>query len=257
MRTKRLIAFSMLSICTIFADAKPLENKFVLDGIRFVKELHKESGVSVFSNNGIRGPGLTLSFIGKLKSTVLEAYNLNIHKVILENGTILSNDHIRTKSDGKHKDGWGIVLGDDKRSVGIQVDLVHDKVSDFKLISGTFTAIKPVGETIVLSELLNDKEMSKEKNIGIEVEMCMNWGFGGRYILLKLPDADKVQGVKVFDEKGKEFKQTTPFNAISDNNLKLYLKKDAEETFKVSINYVNDSIEEKIPFSIHNLQIIK
>ncbi len=252
-----LILFTMLGFSTVFAQADPLKDQFVLDGIRLIKELHKDSGVSVFSNNGVRGIGLTLSFKGKLGSKVLDAYNLNIDKVVLSDNTTLSSKQIRTKSAGSYKDGWGIELSNDRSSVGIQVDLVYNKLSNFKLISGSFMVSKPMGEVNILSDILKDKKQSKESKVGIEVEMCMNWGMGGRYILLKLANADKIQNVKVLDENGNELNQTTPFNVISDNNLKLYVKKNESDSFKVSLNLAKEIVEEKIPFVIHNVKLIK
>ncbi len=91
--------------------------------------------------------------MGKLESEVLDAYNLNVAEVVLGDGTKLTKKQIRTKSKSTSsiKDKWGITLGDDQLSVGIQVDLTLNKLSNFKLISGHYMVTRPKGEKISLT----------------------------------------------------------------------------------------------------------
>ena len=244
----------ILTVSTIFGQSSSLEKPFKLDGIRWVKDLHKDNGVNVFSNNGIKGTGLTLSFIGQLNQPVIEAYSVNVDKVKLADGKELPKEEIRTKATSSYKDGWGIELGDDKKSVGIQVDLAHNKLSDFKNISGYFTISRPEGKETLTSSILEDKKGNKETTLGIEVETTMNWG-RGRYLLLKLANADKVIAVKILNSKNKELTQSSAFGVVGNDTLKLYVNKTEHEQFKVQIDVAKKIIDEKVKFEIKNISL--
>lgn len=234
-----------------------ISKPFTLDALRYIKTLHKGVNVPVFGNNGVRGIGLTLSFIGKLDSKVLDAYNLNVHKVILADGSGLPSSSIRTKSSGStsYKDGWGIVLGSDQQSVGIQIDLNVEELINFQSISGSFQVSQATGSHMVQSGLLEDKKNSKDNKLGIEIEICTNWGSEGRYYLLKVPNVTKIQDVKVLNEKGEELEQTIPFDVIFNNGLKIYVKKSKGNKFRMQLNMAKETKEVKVPFSIGQVKI--
>lgn len=257
---KAIWAITTISFLSVaFTQAAESKMPFELDGIRWVLDRHEEQGVPVFSNNGIKGTGLTLSFIGKLESEVLDAYNLNVTEVILGDGTKLTKKQIRTKSRGisSFKEHWGIRLGEDKLSVGIQVDLTLNKLSNFKSISGHYMITRPIGEKTSLSRLLKDKAKSREDKLGIEIDQCMDWGTG-RYFLLKLRTTNRLQEVKVFDEEGNEFELSPGFQVISETHVKLYVKKKQEaDSFKVSLNYAEEINEIRMPFSILDVMLIE
>ena len=100
-RISLLAATILLFVGTLaYGGELRISEPFALDALRYIKTLHKDVNVPVFSNNGVRGIGLTLSFIGKLDPKVLEAYNLNVQEVILANGCSLPSSKIRTKLSG-------------------------------------------------------------------------------------------------------------------------------------------------------------
>lgn len=253
-----LTAITILLLSQICIGGEPkMADPFTLDGLRYIKARHEKEGVAVFNNNGVRGPGLTLSFFGKLNARVLDAYNLNVAKVVLSDGTKLPLEKVRTKSSASnHKDGWGIALGSDRQSVGVQVDLDVSRIVDFQMISGTFMISAPSGSEIIKTALLEDKPESSDAKSGVTVEMCMNWG-SGRYFLLKVPNAEKVQGVSVFDDKGNEFEQTSPFQSISHNQLKLFVKKPKDSSFRLRLDTSKDVKEEVVSFTIGPLVLDK
>jgi len=253
-----LTAITILLLSQICSGAEPnMSDLFTLDGVRYIKARHEKEGVAVFSNNGVRGPGLTLSFFGKLNARVLDAYNLNVAKVVLFDGTKLPSEKVRTKSStSNHKDGWGIDLGSDRQSVGVQVDLDISKIVNFQMISGTFMISVPSGSETIETAFLEDKKKSSDAKSGVSVEMCMNWG-SGRYFLLKVPNAEKVQGVTVLDDKGNEFEQTSPFQGISRNQLKLYVKKPKDTSFRLRLDVSKDVKEVVVPFTIGPVVLAK
>ncbi len=260
MRKTGLTAVGIVLFLSQFCNGKPVKmaNPFKLDGLRFIKVLHEKEGVAVFSNNGVRGTGVTFSFFGKLDTKVLSAHNPNIDKVILSDGASLSPDKIRTKSaQDSQKDKWGIELGTDRESVGIEVDLDVPALVNLKSISGSFMVTVPSGSQIIETTLLEDKEKSSDKKSGIAVEMCMDWGLDGRYYLLNVPNADKLQKVTVLDEKGKLLDQTSPFSTISNNQLKLFVKKAKGSSFRLKLDLSKDVQETKVTFSIGPVTIGK
>ncbi len=257
-RISLLAATILLFVGTLASGGElRISEPFMLDALRYIKTLHKNVNVPVFSNNGVRGIGLTLSFIGKLDDKVLDAYNLNVHKVILANGSGLPSSRIRTKSSGSasSKDGWGIVLGSDQQSVGIQIDLNVEELMNFQSISGSFQVTQAMGSHLVESGLLEDKKNSTENKLGIGIEIGTDWGSEDRYYLLKVPNATKIRDVKVLNEKGEELEQTIPFNVISNNGLKIYIKKSKGSTFRLQLDMAKQTKAVRVPFSIGQVKI--
>ena len=240
----------------VYGQELKISEPFKLDGLRYIKTLHKDVNIPMFWNNGVRGTGLLLSFFGKLNSKVLNAYNLNVDEVILLDNTSLASSKIRTKTlhSSSRKKTSGISLGSDQQSIGIHVDLNIDNMTDFKCISGTFTVDHPSGSEILTSHLLEDKKDSADKDLGISVESCSNWGFD-RYFLFKIPNAEKIKSVTILDEKGSELKQVLPFNVISSEKLKVYVKKPKGTPFSLKIDMAKTIEQVSVPFTIQNIAL--
>jgi hypothetical protein len=253
-----LVTAIAIVVAPVYGEDLKISEHFKLDGIRYIKTLHKDVNVPMFWNNGVRGKGLLLSFFGKLDSKVLNAYNLNVDEVVLADNTSLASSNIRTKTlhSSSRKETLGISLGSDQQSVGIHVDLDMDKMTDFKRISGTFTVDHPTGSEVLTSHLLEDKKGSADKDLGISVEICSNWGFD-RYFLFKIPNAEKIKSVTILDEKGSELKQVLPFNVISSENLKVYVKKSKGTPFSLTIDMAKAIERVSVSFTIQNIALSK
>lgn len=262
---KRLISptVAMLLVTAIVIVAAPaggqdayMSEPFKLDGVRYIKTLHEDVNVPMFWNNGVRGKGLLLSFFGKLNSTVLGAYNLYVDEVVLADNTSLASSKIRSKTlhSSSQKETLGISLGSDQQSIGIHVDLDMDKMTDFAHISGTFTVDRPTGSEILTSHLLEDKQGSADKDLGISIESCSNWG-RDRYFLFKIPNAEKIIAVTILDEGGSELKQVSAFNVISSDNFRVYVKKSKDTPFSLRINMARAIERVSIPFRIQDIAL--
>ena len=228
-----------------------MADPFVLDGLRYIKTQHDKESVVPFSN-GVRGAGLTLSFFGKLDTKVLGVYSLNVNKVVLADGTGLAGGKVRTKSLGAANtmNKWGIQLGADRQSVGIEVDLDVPNLVNCRMISGRFMASVPSGSVSVETGTLEDRAQSVDKKSGVAVESCMDWGNRGRYYLLTVPNADKLQGVVVLDENGRALEQSLPFQSLPPNNLKLFVNKSKGSAFRLKLDMSKGVREASVPFSI-------
>ena len=230
---------------------EPVELKSLdLDGFRYINKLHKDVGVHVFWNNGVYGEGLMLSFFGELNSKVLNVKNIRSEKVVLEDGTQLMRGQIREHHDS-------ITLGNDKKSVGFQVDLDIPKMANIKHISGEFDIVRAEESFEVISDLLKDESGSKEGKIGINIENAMKW-MDGRYYLMIIEDAENILELTVLDKNGNEFKQTNSFHVFGVNNerVKVYVDKEKGVPFAIKLKRAKKLHVRAIPFVLENINLM-
>ncbi len=236
------------------AGEKPQPIAFTLDGARLIKTLHEKEKLPVFSNNGVRGTGLTLSFAGRLGAPVLEVSGLKIDKVTLEDGSALPANQIR--SDFQKTSHWGITLADDKTLVGIRVDLACLKLMNFQAISGSFYTKRPAGIKLLRSGPMKDEKGNKDATLGCEVLDRMSWGLG-RYLRVKVGNADKLTQVRVLDADGKELHQSEVFNPISDSEVKLYIDMKDAAAFSLELSVAENMEEINVPFTIAPVKVLE
>jgi len=222
----------------------------VLDGFRYIGQLHKDVGINVFWNNGVRGTGLTLSFFGEFNSEVHIVKSTETKKVVLEDGTQLETKKIRRQL-------LSVELGSDQKSFGFKVDLDTDRVTNIKHISGELEVIQAVGIIEEISGLLEDKVNSKEKKLGISIEVASGW-LDGRYFVLLIENADYIRELEILDEKGNELKQTMPFKVFSSDNkqVKIYVDKEKGKSFAVRLKRAEKLLTQTVPYVIENIDLM-
>jgi hypothetical protein len=222
-----------------------------LDGFRYINKLHKDIDVHVFWNNGVYGKGLMLSFFGELNSRVLNVKNIRSEKVILEDGTQLMHEQIR-----EHRDS--IILGNDNRSLGFQIDLDIPRIANIKHISGKFDIVRAKGGSFeVVSDLLKDESGSKDNKIGIDINIASNW-MGGRYYVLIIEDAETILELTVLDKNGNKFKQTDPFRVygVKNDRVKVYVDKKKGVPFAIKLKRAKKLHVQSIPFVLENINLM-
>jgi len=233
------------------ANEKAIELRTLdLDGFRYISKLHKDVDVHVFWNNGVYGKGLMLSFFGELDSEVLNVKTIRSKKVILEDGTQLASEQIRTHHNS-------IILGNDKRSLGFRIDLDIAKMANIKHISGEFDIVRAEGSLEVTSDLLKDESKSKDDKIGIGIDVASNWG-NGRYYVLIIENAENILELTVLDENGNEFRQTDSFRVFGTNNdrVKVYVDKDKGTPFAIKLKRAKKLHVQSIPFVLENIDLM-
>jgi len=199
---------------------------FELDGFRLIKALHGHNSLGLL-RNGARGPGLTLSFFGRMSGNAFRAANLHIETVSLADGIDLPKEKIRPD--------WGTSLssGDDCVAISVELDIVG--LPNFKLISGHFTAEVPVGLTKTTIEEIVD-------NVN--------------YHRVNVPDASRIVTLRVLDADGKELKQSMPFHRDKDV-VGVYARPKENEPLVLELEIAERFVEQKIPFAIENVKLIE
>ena len=222
-----------------------------LDGFRYINKLHKDTNVYVFWNNGVYGEGLMLSFFGELNSRVLNVKNIRSEKVVLEDGSQLTHEQIREHHDS-------IILGNDNRSLGFQIDLDIPRIANIKHISGKFDIVRAKGGSFeVVSDLLKDESGSKDNKIGIDINIATNW-MGGRYYILIIENAETILELTVLDENGNKFKQTDSFSifGVKNDHVKVYVDKKKGVPFAIKLKRAKKLHVQSIPFVLENINLM-
>ncbi len=221
-----------------------------LDGFRYIKQLHNDVEVSVFSNNGVRGTGLVLSFFGEFNLEIHDVKNIQTEKVILENGIQLDSKKIRKQLSSPK-------FGNDKKSFGFRVDLDIDQITNIKHISGKIEVVQAEGIIEQTSGLIKDEVKSKEDKLGISIDLATNSG-NGRYYVLLIENADYINELDILDENGNVLKQTSQYNVFGMDNerVKVYVDKEKGKPFAVRLKRAKKMQTQTVPYVIENIDLM-